>query len=96
MTNKLTIIASVNWTSVRQFCIDHSFYTAGTQEQYEKLMDYVNKHKTLDMISLFVIVSDIISHSDICEEDWISRDSMYEGITDMFLTEACQINLAKE
>lgn len=88
----LVVRAFTTPIQVRQFCINHDFYTRGTNEEYDDLFDYVKKHPRMDEIPLSVVVGDIIKHSDIDLDVWLGIvDDMVWDIKSWFLTEACTI-----
>ena len=71
MENKfrLNLGAVASPESVRQFCINHNFYTDGDNEDYGGLLDYVEHHAVMTPTTLSVIVDDIIEHSDLSDGD---------------------------
>ena len=56
---------NLEWTKVRQMCIDYDFYTMGTNEQYGKMFDMCGEIKSPE--DLRKIAEDIYSHSKCLE-----------------------------
>lgn len=92
MTNiKLQI--KTNAMKIRQFCIDHQYYTCGTVAQYENLLNFVENNKELQDHSLEWIARDIIEHSIMSRDIdyWKKEDELVEYMRNDILNEACYI-----
>lgn len=54
-----------NWHDLRSMCIRRSYYTQGTNEEYQALADKVFEHsKDMSNEVLYEIAKDILEHSD--------------------------------
>ena len=49
--------------SVRAACVKFRWYTCGTDEDYEKMIDFVDSHKPTDR-NICRVIEDIFNHSD--------------------------------
>lgn len=60
------------WTSedVRNFCIEHGYYTKGNCAQYDAMLDMVRAEKSPSDDTVIAIAEDIVNHSnyeELCE-----------------------------
>ena len=51
------------WGNVRAYCIKNDLYSAGTNEEYAKMLDYVQSLKNVTPKALYKIAKDIKDHS---------------------------------
>lgn len=92
MTNiKLQI--TTNAMKIRQFCVDHQYYTCGTVAEYENLLNYVDLNKQLQEHSLEWIARDIIEHSTMSRDIdyWKKEEELVTYMRNDILNEACCI-----
>lgn len=56
---------TVAWSadSIREFCIKNDLYTAGDNEAYSKMLDFVYGHKPT-LTNQYKVAKDICTHSD--------------------------------
>ncbi len=70
------------WDShdVRNLCINGGYYTCGTNEEYGKMLQFVQNHKpTKD--NIFRVAEDIYKHSGIDLDTYgVSEDEMIAGL----------------
>ena len=71
-----------HWTTydIRKMCIQNEFYTCGTNEQYSKLMKFVEIHEpTTEAIEW--VAKDIIKHSAF-EDDYPVTSMMFHVVNE--------------
>ena len=51
------------YCDVMRYCIENDLYSAGTNEEYAKMLDYVQSLKNVTPKALFKIAKDIKEHS---------------------------------
>lgn len=77
MKKVITERRTVSPMDVRQVCIDHDFYTCGTNDDYEAMLDLVgNNMADLSNEVLYEIADDIMRHSDPDKIDGMDVASM--------------------
>ena len=58
-------IRRISASALRQLCIDHDWYTAGDNEEYEHLLlDLAGHKENLSTADIIEIAADIMEHSD--------------------------------
>ena len=58
-------IRKIRASALRQLCIDHNWYTAGDNDEYEHLLFDLAGHKeNLSTADIIEIAADIMEHSD--------------------------------
>lgn len=62
MTN-LNLTVRTDSDQIRSLCIREQYYTNGTNDEYSKLLTYVDDHRELSEESLEWIAQDILDHS---------------------------------
>ena len=72
-----------SWSSdlVRELCIENQWYTRGTNEEYEVMLDFIENNAPV-VGALFVTAKDIYDHSDF-DSRYDAEDEVIENI--MFL-----------
>ena len=59
---KIKVEKMWNFWDVREMCVNHHWYTRGNNKEYNKMLDFVEKHKpTLN--NMIKVAEDIIKHS---------------------------------
>lgn len=62
------IVLQERWSMdrVRNFCIEHDYYTCGDNDSYSKMLWYVEEHsKNPTIDDLYTVAMDIMKHSDL-------------------------------
>lgn len=72
---------------VRYWCIEHDCYTAGSNESYSRMLDYVKEHPHPSRYDVELVATDIVAHS--YDEDFgyysvFDRDTI-ESVVEDFL-----------
>ena len=62
----MNIKTTKTWSSwdVRNMCVRENFYTCGNNEDYSKMLDYVNEHKNPEDMDIYIVAKDILKHTD--------------------------------
>ena len=63
---------------VRECCIENQWYTRGTCEEYDKMLDYVRDSKPT-VANIFTVAKDIFDHSDF-DSRYDVEDEVIEAI----------------
>jgi len=83
-------IRKIRASALRQLCIDHNWYTAGDNDEYEHLLFDLAGHKeNLSTADIIEIAADIMEHSEL-DDDCIIESVAFEvaRIADVFFEEA--------
>ena len=77
----MKVLYMLSCDTVRTVCIDNNFYTAGTNEEYEKMFSMVTKNGgTMPVEEVAEIAKDIAAHT--------SEDVTVEFVTERLLNAA--------
>lgn len=60
---KMKLIRELRFEDVRRICIDNNFYTNGTNEEYNKLKNYIDEVNDMTDDKLIKVARDIQKHS---------------------------------
>lgn len=75
--------------SVRVLCIRQDWYTAGNNQEYGLILDYVQAHNgTLEAIKY--VAEDIYNHSNSGEWDGYSKQDILENIAFLLVNDCCK------
>ena len=83
-------IRRISASALRQLCIDHDWYTAGDNEEYEHLLlDLAGHKENLSTADIIEIAADIMAHSNM-SDDYSVESVAFEvaRIADVFFEEA--------
>ena len=93
MTNNLKVDFVTDASRIRSLCINERWYECGTIEEYNKLLNFVDEHKTLDVDSLEVIAMDIYRHSHNKMDKSYTERELISNIKHIILNDACRFRL---
>ena len=69
-----------NARSVKMVCVEYDFYTRGTNDDYNKMLAFVEKHPFPSYADVMIVAIDIFVHTDRSVYEYESDDTILHGI----------------
>jgi len=92
-------IRKIDWMKVRQLCIEHSYYTCGTNKEYENLLFVLCNCDNATLPQVKEIAEDILKHSNWekeADEYGMDYSELLIYLMETLLNECCRIQIRKE
>ena len=72
---KLAVRESWSYDDIREMCIRENFYTRGTCDEYETMLNFVETSEPTAE-NVFVVATDIAKHSSWDDDSWTNNEKI--------------------